>query len=105
MRQVYNVCLYRLRTEAQCLVPDPVRFPRPHQRLQPYIFSEQEVAKLLGAASQWKRVSWSPLRPEGIRLGCSEGASYRRGEEFESARRLRRLTCGCGRGQGPGRQD
>ena len=68
MRQVYHFCLYRRRTEPQCFVPDSALFPRPHQRLQPYIFSEQEVAKLLGAAAGLKRVSWSPLRPEVIRL-------------------------------------
>jgi hypothetical protein len=43
MREVYNFCLYRLRTEPQCFVPDPVLFPKPHQRLQPYIFSEQKL--------------------------------------------------------------
>ena len=68
MQQVYNFCLYRRRTEPRCFVPDPVLFPRPHQRREPYIFSEQEVARLLEAASGLKRVSWSPLRPEVIRL-------------------------------------
>jgi integrase/recombinase XerD len=68
MRQVYNFCLYRRRTEPQCFVPDPAWFPRPHQRPQPYIFSEQEVAMLLRAASGLKRVPVSPLRPEVIRL-------------------------------------
>jgi integrase/recombinase XerD len=68
MRQVYNFCLYRRRTEPRCFVPDLALFPRPHQRIQPYIFSEQEVARLLEAAAGLKRVSWSPLRPEVIRL-------------------------------------
>jgi integrase/recombinase XerD len=68
MRQVYNFCLYRRRTEPRCFVPDSALFPRPHQRIQPYILSEQEVAKLLEAAAGLKRVSWSPLRPEVIRL-------------------------------------
>ena len=88
MRQVYNFCLYRLRTEAQCFVPDPVLFPRPHQRRQPYIFSEQEVAKLLGAASKLKRVPWS-LCPEVIRLAIVLlfTTGIRRGE-------LLRLTLG-----------
>ena len=35
MREVYNFCLYRLRTEPQCFVPDPVLFPKPDQRLHP----------------------------------------------------------------------
>jgi len=68
MQQVYNFCLYRRRTEPHCFVPDSVLFPKPHQRLQPYIFSEQEVAELLQAASGLRRVSSSPLRPEMIRL-------------------------------------
>ncbi|HKN36467.1 MAG TPA: tyrosine-type recombinase/integrase [Terriglobales bacterium] len=68
MQQVYNFCLYRRRTEPHCFVPDPAWFPKPHQRLQPYIFSEQEVAKLLRAPSGLKRVPSSPLRPEVIRL-------------------------------------
>jgi len=68
MQQIYNFCLYRRRTEPHCFVPDRALFPRPHQRLQPYIFSEEEVAKLLRAASGLKRVPSSPLRPEVIRL-------------------------------------
>jgi integrase/recombinase XerD len=89
MRQVYHFCLYRRRTEPRCFVPDPVLFPKPHQRLQPYIFSEQEVAMLLGAASGLKRVSWSPLRPEAVRLAIVLlfTTGIRRGE-------LLRLTLG-----------
>ena len=68
MQQVYNFCFYRRRTEPHCFVPDPALFPKPHQRLQPYIFSEQEVAKLLQAASGLKPVPSSPLRSEVIRL-------------------------------------
>ena len=68
MQQVYNFCLYRRRTEPRCFVPDPALFPKPHQKLRPYIFTEQEVAKLLRAASGLKRVPSSPLRPEIIRL-------------------------------------
>ena len=56
MRQVYHFCLYRRRTEPRCFVPDAALFPKPHQRLQPYIFSAQEVAVLLRAASGLKRV-------------------------------------------------
>ena len=62
------VCLYRCRTEPRCFVPDRALFPKPHQRLQPYIFSPQEVSELLLAASELKRVPASPLRPEVIRL-------------------------------------
>jgi len=89
MLQIYNFCLYRRRTEPRCFVPDPALFPRPHQRLQPYIFSEQEVARLLGAASELKRVPSSPLRPEVIRLAIVLlfTTGIRRGE-------LLRLTLG-----------
>lgn len=68
MRQVYKFCLYRRRTEPHCFVPDPALFPKPHQTVRPYIFSEHEVARLLEATASLKRVSWSPLRPEVIRL-------------------------------------
>jgi len=68
MRQIYNFCLYRRRTEPRCFIPDPTLFPKPHQRLRPYIFSVEEVAKLLRAASGLKPVPSSSLRPEVIRL-------------------------------------
>jgi integrase/recombinase XerD len=89
MLEIYHFCLYRRRTEPQCFVPDLACFPRPHQSLQPYIFSEQEVARLLRAASRLKRVPSSPLRPEVIRLAVVFlfTTGIRRGE-------LLRLTLG-----------
>jgi integrase len=89
MQRIYNFCLYRRRIEPQCFVPDRALFPRPHQRLQPYIFSVAEVAKLLRAASGLKRVPPSPLRPEVIRLAIVLlfTTGLRRGE-------LLRLTLG-----------
>jgi len=68
MTEVYKFCLYRRRTEPRCYVPNPALFPKQHQKLQPYIFSEHEVARLLRAASGLKRGPSSPLRPEVIRL-------------------------------------
>ena len=68
MLEVHNFCLYRRRTEPYCFVPDPDWFPKPHQCIRPYIFSAQEEFRLLRAASELKRVPWSPLRPEVIRL-------------------------------------
>ena len=68
MLEVCNFCLYRQRTESQCFLPDPSTFPTYHQRLQPYIFSEVQVAAMLNAASGLKRSPSSPLRPEVIRL-------------------------------------
>lgn len=68
MQLVYNFCLYRRRTEPHCFLPDPALFPRRHQRLKPYIFSEDEVARLLRAGCRLNRVPSSPLRPDVIRL-------------------------------------
>ena len=77
MQQVDNFCLYRRRTEPHCFVPDPAWFPKPHQKLRPYIFSEQEVAKLLRAASGLKRLPSSRFAPKSFGLSscfCSQPA-------------------------------
>jgi len=89
MLRVFNFCLYRRRTEPECFLPDPSSFPTYHQRLKPYIFSEDEVARLLRAASGLNRVPSSPLRPEVIRLALVLlfTTGIRRGE-------LLRLTLG-----------
>ena len=71
MLEVCSFCLYRRRTEPQCFVPDPSSFPAYHQRVQPYIFSEAEVGRLLRAASGLKRNPSSPVRPEVIRLAIA----------------------------------
>jgi integrase/recombinase XerD len=71
MLNVYSFCLYRRRTEPQCFVPDSSSFPNYHQPIRPYIFSEAEVAKLLGAASALERYPSSPVRPEVIRLAIA----------------------------------
>lgn len=68
MLEVSSFCVYRRRTEPQCFVPDPNLFPAYHQRIEPYIFSAAEVAKLLRATSRLQRYLASPLRPEVIRL-------------------------------------
>lgn len=68
MLEIRSFCLYRRRTEPQCFVPDPRFFPPYHQRLTPYIFSEDDVVKMLGAASRLKPNPASPLRPEVTRL-------------------------------------
>ena len=89
MMEVRNFCLYRRRSEPRCFIPDPALFPKPHQRLQPYIFSQQEVGRLLRAASGLKRGRFSSLRPEVIRLAIVLlfTTGIRRGE-------LLRLTLG-----------
>ena len=89
MQHIYNFCFYRRRTDPHCFLPDPTLFPRPHQRVKPYIFSDNEVARLLRAASRLSRVPFSPLRPEVIRLAIVLlfTTGIRRGE-------LLRLTLG-----------
>jgi len=68
MRIVRNLCLYRRRTESTCFVPDPNLFPSPHQPVQPYIFREEEITRLIQATSKLKTVSRSLLRIEVFRL-------------------------------------
>jgi len=82
MLEVCSFCLYRRRTEPQCFVPDPSSFPPYHQPMQPYIFSEAEVAKLLRAASGLQRYPSSPVRPEVVRLAIALlfSTGIRRGE-------------------------
>jgi len=64
MRIVRNFCLYRRRSEPQCFVPEIALFPRPHQLLQPYIFSPAEVQELLAQCSRLRPILCSPLRSE-----------------------------------------
>jgi len=68
MRIVRNFCLYRRRSEPQCFVPEIALFPRPHQPLQPYIFSPAEVQELLAQCSRLRPILCSPLRSEVFRL-------------------------------------
>jgi site-specific recombinase XerD len=68
MRIVRNFCLYRRRTDPHCFVPDRCLFPAPHQAVQPHIFSEAQIARLLQATA---KVPTSPryvLRPRVLRL-------------------------------------
>jgi integrase len=68
MRIARNLCLYRRRSEPSCFLPDQQEFPRPHQPRRPYLFTEQQIARLLQAASKLRPSSTSPLRSEGLRL-------------------------------------
>jgi len=69
MRIVRNLCLYRQRSESTCFVPDPSLFPRPHQKVRPYIFTERDIARLLEAAARLRPTPLSPLRGENLTLG------------------------------------
>lgn len=50
MLMIRKFCLYRRRTVPDCFVPDSILFPALSQTVTPYIFSESEVAQLIGAA-------------------------------------------------------
>lgn len=68
MRVTRNLCLYRQRTEMSCFVPDASQFPPLHQPVQPHIFIETEVARLLEAADRLKPGRGLPLRRETFKL-------------------------------------
>jgi len=68
MRNVRNLCLYRNRTEPLCFIPDPIQFPKPHQPIQPHIFTEAEIVRLFAAIKNIKSITISPMRQENYRL-------------------------------------
>lgn len=68
MRIVRNMCLYRQRFVPGCFVPDEHLFPAPHQAVQPYIFSETDIARLLEAAANLPSSRRYVLRPLVLRL-------------------------------------
>src|SRR5437867_1407978 len=63
MRIVRNFCLYRRRNELNCFVPDQCLFPAPHQAVQPHIFSEVEITRLLQATAKLPTSPRYVLRP------------------------------------------
>lgn len=68
MRVVRNFCLYRRRTTPDCFVPDRSQFPPARATVQPYIFSDAEVARLLINSASLPATVRSPLRGVSIRL-------------------------------------
>lgn len=89
MRIVRNFCLYRRRTEPSCFVPDATLFPPLHQAVQPHLFTEAEIGRLLRAAEALASTPRSPLRRQTFRLALVlfYTTGLRRGE-------LLRLTVG-----------
>ncbi len=89
MRIVRNLCLYRRRTEPECFVPDLAFFPPCHQVAPPYLFTEDEIARLIVTTGTLLTTSACPLRARAMRLGVVllYTAGLRRGE-------LVRLTVG-----------
>jgi integrase len=68
MRIVWNFCLYRRRRNPNCFVPDPTQFPKLNQAVQPYIFSDIEISKLLAYSNSIPVSTRSPLRASATRL-------------------------------------
>jgi integrase len=89
LRFVRNLCLYRRRAEPACFVPDLAIFPAPHEPRMPYIFTAEEVARLIAGTATLTATAQSPLRPDLFRLALVllYTTGLRRGE-------LLRLTVG-----------
>ncbi|MFW6115392.1 MAG: tyrosine-type recombinase/integrase [Thermodesulfobacteriota bacterium] len=89
MLQVRAFCLYRCRSQPDAFVPDILTFPANGQKTPPYLFSEQDVARLLNVAQILAPSRDSPLRAETMRLAIMllYTTGLRRGE-------LLRLTLG-----------
>jgi integrase len=68
MRVVRNLCLYRSRSKPSCFVPDEHLFPMPGQAIQPHIYSEAEIVRLLAAAAHLRPVPRCLLRSQVFRL-------------------------------------
>lgn len=89
MRIVRNFCLYCRRAEPNGFVPDRCLFPAPHQAVEPHIFSEVEIARLVQATAKVRTSPRYVLRPLVLRLAVVllYTTGLRRGE-------LVRLTVG-----------
>lgn len=68
LRLVFHFCLYRRRSEPACFVPDPSQFPRRQPRPRPHLFSEDDIARLLGVADALRPWGASPLYRQVARL-------------------------------------
>ena len=85
MQVVRNFCIYRRRAAPGCFIPDPSQFPKASPKLQPHIFSEIEVSRLLGHCdAQPEDPARSPLRWASTRLAIVllYTTGLRRGELF-----------------------
>jgi integrase len=82
MRMVRNLCLYLRRSYPGCFVPDPATFPARHAPLRPYIFTHEEIVRLLRVAAMLRPRSHTPLCAEVFRLAIVllYTAGLRRGE-------------------------
>ena len=82
MYVIHNFCLYRSRSYPQTFIPDVLTFPKEHQSMTSYIFSESEIARLISAARFLHLYECLPLRAQTLSLAmillCTTG--LRRGE-------------------------
>lgn len=100
MRIVYHLCVFRSRTDPACFIPDPSSFPPPRPRPWPYIFSEEEIVRLLSAAELLSAHHPSPLYRQVARLAIVllYTTGLRRGElvklmlaDYDAEQRLLRV--------------
>jgi len=68
MRVVMNFCLYRRRSNPTCFVPDSNQFPIAQPTVQPYIFSDVEIANVLSQIDHIPVTARSPLRAAVTRI-------------------------------------
>jgi len=85
MQAVKNFCIYRRRTVPDCFLPDSTQFPKARPRVAPYIFSEAEMARMLGHCNSMPEDSArAPLRWASMRMALVllYATGLRRGELF-----------------------
>lgn len=68
-RIVRNSLLFYARDHRNTFIPDPLTFPKPAPVLVPRLISEEEMARVLGAAQQLLPTAENPLRAETLRVG------------------------------------
>jgi site-specific recombinase XerD len=68
MRLVYHLCLFRRRSEPACFLPDPSQFPPAAPRSRPFIFSTDDIVRLLRVADALEPHALSPLHRQVARL-------------------------------------
>jgi integrase/recombinase XerD len=68
MQVVRNFCIYRRRGLPAAFVPDERLFPPEHQVIQPHLFTDAEVLRLLDRVNALPHAPTSPLRRENLHL-------------------------------------
>jgi len=68
MYVIHNFCVYRSRSHPQTVIPDILTFPKEHQSITPYIFSDEEIARLISATKSLQSYKRLPLRTETLSL-------------------------------------